>query len=120
MWDNFGAYMYRSELDNTNKGGTLAAPGPTWKAFVIESNQTLTLEAMDSLKAFAEAGLPVIISGGRPGYYFLGWDIDNFIQRLSDLLNTQNVHSSRFLEPGTDFVHVTAPATLWNYKLSGQ
>lgn len=62
---------------------------------VVQNNQNLTLSAIEKLKSFAEDGLPIIVSGGRPGYFALGRnpDAETFEAKLSGLLQLPNVYS---------------------------
>ncbi|KAF7548818.1 hypothetical protein G7Z17_g6810 [Cylindrodendrum hubeiense] len=77
------------------KNRVLAPDGPAWKAFVVESSQNLTLEAVKTLRSLARDRLPVIISGGLPAYYSAGDRSDKaeFETELSKLLRSQNVYS---------------------------
>lgn len=49
--------------------GTLAPEGPAYKAMVVTSTQNVTLSAVKTMQRYAKAGLPIILSGGLPGYY---------------------------------------------------
>ncbi|KAH8646860.1 hypothetical protein BX600DRAFT_405689, partial [Xylariales sp. PMI_506] len=51
------------------KGNVLAPKMPAWKAMVILASQKVSMEALGKLQSYADAGLPVILSGGSPGYY---------------------------------------------------
>ncbi|KAL2823799.1 hypothetical protein BDW59DRAFT_180464 [Aspergillus cavernicola] len=77
------------------QNGILAPDGPAWKAFIVESSQNLTMDAVRALTSFARDDLPVVFSGGVPGYYPTGNDSDNtnFKSELSRLLRSRNVHT---------------------------
>lgn len=70
-------YSYLSP-DNFNlsqayvQNGVLAPQGPGHRAFVIPSTSNLTLAATEKLQQYADAGLPIILSGRDPGYYASG------------------------------------------------
>ncbi|KAL4951765.1 hypothetical protein BDW69DRAFT_186077 [Aspergillus filifer] len=49
--------------------GVLAGKGPGYRAIVVTSEQNVTLDAVKNLQEFANAGLPVILADGLPGYY---------------------------------------------------
>ncbi|KAL2846698.1 hypothetical protein BJY01DRAFT_263257 [Aspergillus pseudoustus] len=72
----------------------LAQDGPAWKALIIDSTQNLTLDAVDALDRFSQDGLPVIFSGGPPGYYPSedGSDLERFKRKLSRLLKSPKIH----------------------------
>jgi hypothetical protein len=76
--------------------GVLAPDGPAWKAFVVESSQNLTLTALRSLQVFAQKGLPIIISGGTPGYYPTAsghLEEAKFEPEIERLIRSRNVYS---------------------------
>ncbi|KAL2797241.1 hypothetical protein BJX66DRAFT_323443 [Aspergillus keveii] len=77
------------------RNGILAPDGPAWKAFIVESTQNLTIDAIKALDRFARDGLPVIFSGGTPGYYPTGRDTQKpkFDRDLAHLLRLRNVHT---------------------------
>uniref|UniRef100_A0A0W0F3T5 Secreted protein n=1 Tax=Moniliophthora roreri TaxID=221103 RepID=A0A0W0F3T5_MONRR len=50
----------------TVTNGRLAAGGPAYKAFLVNRNWNITIEAVQSLIEFADNGLPIVISGGVP------------------------------------------------------
>ncbi|CAJ0543781.1 Ff.00g039230.m01.CDS01 [Fusarium sp. VM40] len=77
------------------KNGVLAPDGPAWKAFILEASQYVTFDTVKILRSWAQQGLPVIISGGRPKYYATGGKSagTEFERQLSSLLRTRNVHS---------------------------
>ncbi|KAL4883580.1 hypothetical protein BJY04DRAFT_226598 [Aspergillus karnatakaensis] len=72
----------------------LARDGPAWKAFIVESSQNLTLDAVRALTRFSRNGLPVIFSGGVPGFYATGDRLEylSFKRELAQLLQSRNVH----------------------------
>jgi hypothetical protein len=78
----------------TVSNGVLAADGPAFKAMVIESIQNLTLKAVVKLQGYAEAGLPIIITGDGPGYYPLSDSKDEGqVERATKtLLASKGVH----------------------------
>lgn len=61
---------------------------------IVLSTQNLTLEAVESMQAYAQKGLPIIIAGGTPGYYPTNRTSDkNAVEKgISDLLESHNVH----------------------------
>lgn len=55
------------------QNGVLAPQGPAYRALVIPSTTSnLTLPAIEKPQQYADAGLPIILSGGDPGYYASG------------------------------------------------
>ncbi|KAJ0417245.1 hypothetical protein BJY00DRAFT_325726 [Aspergillus carlsbadensis] len=76
------------------RNGVLAPDGPAWKAFIVENTQNLTLDAVEALARFARGGLPVIFSGGTPGYYPTGRNPQKpkYDRDLAHLLRLRNVH----------------------------
>ncbi|KAL4963275.1 uncharacterized protein BDV14DRAFT_191102 [Aspergillus stella-maris] len=76
------------------QGGLLAPVGPAYTALVIPSDQRLTVSDVEALRDFAQAGLPVILSGGRPKYSPSGASCTE--QALNDTLDqlqsTTNVY----------------------------
>ena len=74
--------------------GILAPDGPAYKAMVVTSDQNLTIEGIGYLKGFAQSNLPIIVTGGTPGYY----PSSNSSEReatesaISDFLSTANVY----------------------------
>ncbi|KLU89722.1 hypothetical protein MAPG_08691 [Magnaporthiopsis poae ATCC 64411] len=93
------AYSYISP-DNfdlpqaTVRDGVLGPDGPAWKAIVVQSSQNLTLNAVSKLQQYAAAGLPVILSGGLPGFYAQkdGGTATDFSDLLLTLTSNPNVH----------------------------
>lgn len=94
------SYSYISP-DNFNlpqatvRDGVLGPDGPAWQAVVVQSSQNLTLDAVSKLQQYAAAGLPVILSGGLPGYHAqkYGGTATDFSSRLSTLISSSaNVH----------------------------
>lgn len=73
----------------------LAPEGPAYKALIVRQSDNLTLSAVKKLKAYAQSGLPVIVSGAAPGYYPSGnaSQLAVFKSELLTLLRTRNVHS---------------------------
>ncbi|KAM0491001.1 hypothetical protein ACHAP8_010980 [Fusarium lateritium] len=78
----------------TVKNRLLTQNGPAWKAFVVEAHQNLTHRAIKKLQSFANAGLPILISGGVPGQYPEGKPVDSpiFQAAISRLLGSKNVY----------------------------
>ncbi|KAL3473422.1 hypothetical protein BJX99DRAFT_261351 [Aspergillus californicus] len=72
----------------------LAPDGPAWKAMIVDAAQNLTLDALDVLARFSRDGLPVILSGGSPGYYPSedGSGHGEFERNLARLLRSNGVH----------------------------
>jgi hypothetical protein len=54
------------------ENGVLAPNGPSWKAIIIQSNQNITTKTIKQLKQISEAGVPILLVGGIPGYFPLG------------------------------------------------
>ncbi|RYP50579.1 hypothetical protein DL768_003924 [Monosporascus sp. mg162] len=77
------------------QNGILASNGPAWKALVVEGAQNLSLTTVRKLQEYAEAGLPIVVSGGLPHFYSSGNgdDIADYNKELSALLRIKNVHS---------------------------
>lgn len=63
---------------------------------MVQSTQNLSLSAVSTLQQYAVAGLPVIVSGGSPGYYPQkdGRTKADFDVQLSTLMSTTNVHQA--------------------------
>ncbi|KAL1617257.1 hypothetical protein SLS56_011061 [Neofusicoccum ribis] len=78
------------------EGQKLAPDGPQYKGIVLPDSSNLTLEAVSVLKSFAEAGLPIVISGSVHGYYHSGdGSGEAAVQSaISDLLKTERVYSA--------------------------
>ena len=99
--DNGYTYTYLSP-DNFNISSAyvadnlLAPKGPAYKAMVVTSHQNVTLDAVNRLQEFAQAGLPIILSGGLPGYYASGnASNENAVSSaLQSLKTNKNVHSA--------------------------
>ncbi|KAE8395445.1 hypothetical protein BDV23DRAFT_178499 [Aspergillus alliaceus] len=60
-----------------------------------QATVNVTVSSIDKVRKFAEAGLPVILSGGDPAYYTAGnaGDKRNFTRAISLLKRTKNVYS---------------------------
>ena len=52
--------------------GVLGPNGPSFRAMILESSQNVTLDEVNVLINYADSGLPIILSGGLPGYYSRG------------------------------------------------
>ena len=98
--DNGYTYTYLSpdnfNIPNVYVADNLLAPkGPAYKAMIVTSHQNVTLDAVTRLQEFAQAGLPVILSGGLPGYYASGNASDKSAvsSALQTLKTNENVHS---------------------------
>ncbi|GKZ27667.1 hypothetical protein AbraCBS73388_005296 [Aspergillus brasiliensis] len=76
--------------------GLLAPEAPAYKAIVVTSNQNVTLAGVSKLQEYADAGLPVILSGGFPGYYPNGAASNEaaVYAALKTLNSSQNVYST--------------------------
>ncbi|KAJ5864500.1 uncharacterized protein N7529_006416 [Penicillium soppii] len=76
--------------------GILAPEAPAYQALVVTAHQNMTLEAVSKIQEFANAGLPVVLSGGLPGYYPTGnaSDRDAVNTALRTLKNSDNVHTT--------------------------
>jgi len=78
------------------KNGVLAPDGPAYKAMVVDANYTnVTVDSIQALASYAQAGLPIVFVGGTPGYYESGSgsDYSAFESALSALLKMKNVYS---------------------------
>lgn len=73
----------------------LAPEAPAYKAMVVTSHQNVTLDAVKQLQQFAQAGLPIILSGGLPGYFAPGNTSDEkaISSALQSLKNSNKVHT---------------------------
>lgn len=73
----------------------LAPDAPAYKAMVVTSHQNVTLDAVKQLQQFAQAGLPIILSGGLPGYFASGNTSDEkaISSALQGLKSSKNVHA---------------------------
>lgn len=75
--------------------GTLALERQAFKAFVLRGNDTLTVAGVEKLVEFAQAGLPIIISGGLPqnltGFNASG-GTEYVRSALSSIASLENVH----------------------------
>ncbi|KAK5129265.1 hypothetical protein LTR08_003644 [Meristemomyces frigidus] len=76
--------------------GTLAPNRQAFKALVIRANNTLTVSGVNKLVEWAQAGLPIVISGGLP-QNLTGYDAGNGTQyarsALASIVDLNNVHS---------------------------
>ncbi|ROW04985.1 hypothetical protein VPNG_06978 [Cytospora leucostoma] len=80
--------------------GILAADGPAYKALLLFGQQIITMEAAQAVLRFAQAGLPVLVIGGKralPGqtYAAMGAKQEQFATVISQLANSSSV---RFLD----------------------
>ncbi|KAH8897161.1 hypothetical protein GQ53DRAFT_887412 [Thozetella sp. PMI_491] len=73
----------------------LAPNGPGWKALLIHSSQNLSITAVEKLIEFANAGLPLLMVDGSPGFYSTkdGGLRSEFEAKLGALGAQKNVHS---------------------------
>lgn len=90
-------YLSPENLDSEQisvEHGLLAASGPKFQAVVVPSNENFTLQALASLKIFAQSGLPIIVLGGAQAYYpsSKGGSREDVGKSFNDLKNTVNVH----------------------------
>ncbi|GAB7361969.1 hypothetical protein MBLNU230_g2006t1 [Neophaeotheca triangularis] len=73
---------------------TLAPNRQAFKALILRQNDTLTVPGVEKLVDFAQAGLPIVFSGGLPqnltGYNVAGTEYVR--SALSSLLDLDNVH----------------------------
>ncbi|RAL03915.1 uncharacterized protein BO80DRAFT_432617 [Aspergillus ibericus CBS 121593] len=76
--------------------GLLAPEAPAYKAIVVTSDQNVTLAGVKALQDDANAGLPVILSGGLPGYYPNGAATDKaaVYAALETLNGSRNVYTT--------------------------
>lgn len=91
-------YLSPDNFNMTNArvaDGLLAPESPAYKAMVITSHQNVTLDAVNRLQQYAQDGLPIILSGGLPGYYASSnaADVRAVSLALQKLKNTKNVYS---------------------------
>ncbi|TPR02379.1 hypothetical protein CAN33_0044010 [Aspergillus niger] len=79
-------------------GGLLAPHSPAYKAIVVTSDQNVTLAGVNKLQQYADAGLPIILSGGFPGYYPNGEATDKaaVYAALEALRSSPNVYTTGF------------------------
>ncbi|CAN8096245.1 unnamed protein product [Discula destructiva] len=86
--DNFGlpeAYV---------RDGIFAPDRQAFRALIIRANDSLTLPGVQKLAEYADAGLPIILSGGIPSTVF-GYNQagnDNLTARIEGLTQLRNVH----------------------------
>lgn len=52
--------------------GVLAPDGPAYRALIIPGDANITASAIGKIQEYAAEGLPIILSGGTPGYYYSG------------------------------------------------
>ncbi|EPE06415.1 secreted protein [Ophiostoma piceae UAMH 11346] len=77
------------------ENGILARDMPAWQAMVILSSQNISVKALGQLQVFADAGLPILLSGGSPGYYttaIVDEDPVAFAAALSNLMGSPTVY----------------------------
>ncbi|OJJ85351.1 uncharacterized protein ASPGLDRAFT_1516059 [Aspergillus glaucus CBS 516.65] len=91
-------YLSPENFNMTNArvaNGILAPESPAYKAMVVTSYQNVTLDAVKQLQKFAQDGLPIILSGGLPGYYASSKSADGkaVSPALQTLKNTKNVYT---------------------------
>lgn len=87
--------------------GILAPESPAYKAMVITSEQNVTLDSVKQLQEFAQDGLPIILSGGLPGYYASsnaveGKAVSSALQNLKNTKNVYNVGAHEIAQKLTD------------------
>ncbi|KAJ5766587.1 uncharacterized protein N7511_004203 [Penicillium nucicola] len=92
-------YVNPSNLNLTQSfvsDSILAPESPAYQALVVTAQENVTLEAVTRIQEFADAGLPVLLSGGLPGYYPNGnsSDRDAVSAALKKLKGSNNVHST--------------------------
>ncbi|KAM0722760.1 hypothetical protein Q7P37_002202 [Cladosporium fusiforme] len=83
-----------SEPEAFVSDGILAPARQAFQALILRGNDTLTVAGVDKLKEYADAGLPIIISGGTPfnlsGYNMSG---SQYVKSaLESLTAFENVH----------------------------
>ncbi|KAH7381091.1 hypothetical protein BKA64DRAFT_727754 [Cadophora sp. MPI-SDFR-AT-0126] len=94
--------------------GTLA--GQAFRALIVRANDTMTIDGVQALADFAHAGLPIVISGGKPGSVTLhntagveisgeipaSWNTNNVTgieqaqRTLTSILSLPNVHQAPY------------------------
>ncbi|KAJ5357882.1 hypothetical protein N7541_005040 [Penicillium brevicompactum] len=76
--------------------GLLAPEAPAYQALVITAQENMTLDAVSRIQKLANSGLPIVLSGGIPGYYPTGnaSDRDAVMAALRNLKNSDNVHTA--------------------------
>ncbi|OJZ88644.1 hypothetical protein ASPFODRAFT_130526 [Aspergillus luchuensis CBS 106.47] len=76
--------------------GLLAPESPAYRAIVVTSDQNVTSAGVMKLQQYANAGLPVIFSGGFPGCYPNGESTDKaaVYAALRTLNGSQNVYAT--------------------------
>lgn len=77
------------------KDGILAPDAQAFKAMVVRASDSLTLAGVTKLVEFAQAGLPIIFSGGIPTFY-LGTNSPSSLEEannsLQNITTLHNVH----------------------------
>ncbi|KAF3389216.1 hypothetical protein F1880_004296 [Penicillium rolfsii] len=81
----------------TVKNGVLGPDGPCFKALVVTSESNMTLAGVSYIQAFADSGLPILLSGGLPGVYAAanGSEAATIKARLTQLSTSANVYTVR-------------------------
>ncbi|KAH8657044.1 hypothetical protein BGZ60DRAFT_416619 [Tricladium varicosporioides] len=77
----------------TVQNGVFAPEGPAYKAMVITSSSNMTLSGVRYIQGYADAGLPIIISGGNPSPYPSVDDQEAILASISKLKASKNVYS---------------------------
>ena len=82
--------------DSYVAGGCLAPEGPAFKALIVDEVSIITVEAMEKLLQFAEAGLPVVVyNSDISRVYGSAIDDDELIQEMfAELLSLANVETA--------------------------
>ncbi|KAI1609048.1 hypothetical protein EDD36DRAFT_499381 [Exophiala viscosa] len=79
--------------------GILAPDAQAFKAMVVRANDSLTLQGASRLVAFAQAGLPLVFSGGIP---------TSFLGTITNVSALSTVNASLNALPSLGNVHVTS------------
>ncbi|KAI1409815.1 hypothetical protein F5Y13DRAFT_202982 [Hypoxylon sp. FL1857] len=76
------------------ENGVLAPSRQQLKALIIRENDTMTTNGVKHLETYANAGLPIILSGGLPSTYASSDKdaIQSATETMKELLNLENVH----------------------------
>ncbi|KAK6216503.1 hypothetical protein LQW54_003509 [Pestalotiopsis sp. IQ-011] len=98
------SYQYLSPDDlsfTTVEDSVLSRDDQRFKAFVLRVNDSLTIDGVNKLAEFGQAGLPIIFAGGVPSSYIGTFEPDKVEQAkesLQKLTTLPNVHTIDSLE----------------------
>lgn len=77
-------------------GNILSPEAPAYQALVITAQDNMTLAAVSRIQRFANAGLPIVLSGGLPGYFVSGNGSEKaaVMHAIHELSTSPNVHTA--------------------------